>query len=375
MLLYIYSSSMEMLGVIEKITSLIWTRRYAEPGNVKMLVPFSPENNTLLQTGNIVMKHGDTEAAEITYAGISKNLEGFEVIEAQGNMLPYWIGKRVIASQLENVEDTAQHLIQRIVRENCVETEEKRKLPGLSMGTDPEIPGVAAAYTSKKYENCLDAIEELSQSAKTGFRITTDRTTGLHTFQTYKGRDNTENNAEGNAPCIFSQEYDNVLEQEYSKNAEKYRNTAYVEGEKRDDDTHLSAIVNDTASGLERNELFVSGSNIKQTYKDDDDQEVTLTDVEYIEALKDRGREKLEQYPVLQSFSSEINAKANLIYREDFNLGDLVTCVNKTWNVRIDARISEISEIYEVDGEGLEIVFGEAAPSLYKQIKDISEGG
>lgn len=374
MQLYVYSPQMEMLGVIEEMTSLLWTRKYWEPGEFKLLVPFNDNHNQLLKEDNIVIKHGDTEAAEIKYVDISKNLEGFEVIEVQGKFITQWINKRVIEKQLLNVSATAQNLIRRIVDENCVTTSAARQLPNLSMADDAVIDGSEILYTSEIYDNALDAITDLAQGSKIGFRITTDRATGLHAFSTYKGVDCTENNIAGNPPCIFSQEYDNVLEQEYSKSTEKYRNTAYVTGETREDESFETVVVNEENSGLARNELHVSGGDIKQTYKDDSDTEVTMTDEEYRKALEDRGSEKLEQYPISQAFSSEINVGANLIYRKDFDLGDRVTCFNKKWNVRIDARITEITEGYEVGGESLEITFGESIPSLYKQIKTMTGG-
>lgn len=374
MQLYVYSPQMEVLGVVEEITSLVWTRRYWEPGEFKMLVPFNDTHNKLLQEDNIVIKHGDTEAAEIKYVSISKNLEGFEVIEVQGKFLTQWINKRVIEKQLANVSATAQDLIRRIVDENCVTTSAARIIPNLSMADDPEIAGAKILYTSETYVNALDAIEDLAQGSKIGFRIDTDRSAGHHVFSVYKGVDSTENNSAGNPPCIFSQEYDNVLEQEYSKSTEKHKNTAYVTGETREDDSFETVIVGAENTGLDRNELYVSGGDIKQTYKDDDDKEVTMTDEEYRRALSDRGGEKLEQYPISQSFASEINVGANLIYRKDFDLGDRVTCFNKKWNVRIDARITEITESYDVKGEGLEITFGESIPSLYKQIKNMTGG-
>ena len=374
MQLYVYSPQMEMLGVVEEITSLVWTRRYWEPGDFKMLVPFNDTHNKLLQENNIVIKHGDTEAAEIQYVSISKNLEGFEIIEVQGKFLTQWIGKRVIEKQLENASATAQNIIRRIVDENCVSTSAARKIPSLSMANDPAIAGSKILYTSETYANALDAIVDLAQGSKIGFRINTDRSTGRHAFSVYKGVDSTENNSAGNPPCIFAREYDNVLEQEYSKSTEKYKNTAYVTGEAREDESFETVIVNAENTGLFRNELYVSGGDIKQTYKDADDKEITMTDEEYRLALRDRGSEKLEQYPISQSFASEINVGANLIYRKDFDLGDRVTCFNKKWNVRIDARITEITESYEVKGEGLEITFGESIPSLYKQIKDVTGG-
>ena len=374
MQLYVYNPNMEMLGVIEKIESLIWTRRYWEAGEFKLLVPFSEEHNQLLKENNIVLKHGDEEAAEIESVDVSKNLEGFEVIEIHGKFLSHWIKKRLILTPLVNVIAPAPQILRRMVDENCITTTAARVIPNLSLAEGDDLSGPELTYNSEPYANLYEAGTELAQGSKIGFRMLTDRATGLHTFSVYKGRDYTDGNNEGNPPCIFSQEYDNVLEQEYSTSTENYRNVAYVTGEMKDNNTCELVVINGSSSGLERNELYVPASDIKQTYTDDNDREVTLTDEEYRKALADRGSEKLEQHTVSQLFSSEINTGANLVYRKDFDLGDRVTCVNKKWNVRIDARITEISEIYELEGEALEINFGESIPSLYKQIKQMTGG-
>jgi len=365
---------MEMLGVIENIESLIWTRKYWECGEFKLLVPFNEVHNRLLKENNIILKHGDEEAAEIKYAGISKNLEGYEVIEVQGKFLSYWINKRVIATPIVNAAATAQQLIRRMVNENCITTAAARVIPNLSLANDAAIGGSNLTYNSEPYANVYESVVELAQGSKIGFRMITDRATGLHTFSVYKGQDYTDGNSAGNPPCIFAQEYDNVLEQEFSTSTENFRNVAYVTGEIRDDDTCELVVINGGSSGLERNELYVSASDIKQTYTDENDQEITLTNAQYRKALTDRGNDKLGQHAISQAFSSEINVGANLVYRQDFDIGDRVTCVNKTWNVRIDARITEVSEIYELKGEALEITFGESIPSLYKQIKQMKGG-
>ena len=53
--LYIYDAEMNMLGIVEQITSLIWTRRYWDCGEFKLLVPFNDAHNRLLQAENIVI--------------------------------------------------------------------------------------------------------------------------------------------------------------------------------------------------------------------------------------------------------------------------------------------------------------------------------
>ena len=60
--LYVYSSEMELQGIVEKIASLIWTRRYWSCGEFKLLVPFTEEHSRMLVKNNIIMKRGDDEA-------------------------------------------------------------------------------------------------------------------------------------------------------------------------------------------------------------------------------------------------------------------------------------------------------------------------
>ena len=61
----------------------------------------------------------------------------------------------------------------------------------------------------------------------------------------------------------------------------------------------------------------------------------------------------------------------NLIYEEDFNLGDIVTIKNDRWNISTDRRITEITEIYEKDGFRLDVTFGNALPGIIDKVKQI----
>ena len=73
------------------------------------------------------------------------------------------------------------------------------------------------------------------------------------------------------------------------------------------------------------------------------------------------------------SFSSTINTRANLKYREDYDLGDRVTCVNKRWGIKINVRITEVAETYQQNMEEIDITFGESLPALITQIRQITK--
>lgn len=372
--LYVYSSEMELQGIVEKIASLIWTRRYWSCGEFKLLVPFTEEHSRMLVKNNIIMKRGDDEAAQIRYVSITKNSQGLEEIEVQGKFLIAWIGKRIIKKQIIT-NDTTQNILYRIVRENVTNpADTARKIPDVSIATDDEdTESGVIDYTSEQYTNAQLAAETAAKAAKLGIRMRTDARTGAHVFSVYEGRDLTAGNTTGNAPCIFSQEFDNIVEQEYTNSVENLKTTAFVGGEEKEGVARKVAEVGGSAAGLAREEVFINATDIVQEYEDDDGEQVTLTDTEYLALLSARGAEELEQYAETLSFGSKINTFANLIYRTDYDLGDRVTCVNKRWGIRIDVRITEIAETYQNNVEEIDITFGESLPALLTQIRQITK--
>lgn len=372
--LYVYSSEMELQGIVEKIASLIWTRRYWSCGEFKLLVPFTEEHSRMLVKNNIIMKRGDDEAAQIRYVSITKNSQGLEEIEVQGKFLIAWIGKRIIKKQIIT-KDTTQNILYRIVRENVTNpADTARKIPDVSIATDDEdTESGVIDYTSEQYTNAQLAAETAAKAAKLGIRMRTDARTGAHVFSVYEGRDLTAGNTAGNAPCIFSQEFDNIVEQEYTNSVENLKTTAFVGGEEKEGVARKVAEVGGSAAGLAREEVFINATDIVQEYEDDDGTQVSLTDTEYLALLSARGAEELEQYAETLSFGSKINTFANLIYRTDYDLGDRVTCVNKRWGIRIDVRITEIAETYQNNVEEIDITFGESLPALLTQIRQITK--
>ena len=372
--LYVYSSEMELQGIVEKIASLIWTRRYWSCGEFKLLVPFTEEHSRMLVKNNIIMKRGDDEAAQIRYVSITKNSQGLEEIEVQGKFLIAWIGKRIIKKQIIT-NDTTQNILYRIVRENVTNpADTARKIPDVSIATDDEdTESGVIDYTSEQYTNAQLAAETAAKAAKLGIRMRTDARTGAHVFSVYEGRDLTAGNTAGNAPCIFSQEFDNTVEQEYTNSVENLKTTAFVGGEEKEGVARKVAEVGGSAAGLAREEVFINATDIVQEYEDDDGTQVSLTDAEYLALLSARGAEELEQYAETLSFGSKINTFANLIYRTDYDLGDRVTCVNKRWGIRIDVRITEIAETYQNNVEEIDITFGESLPALLTQIRQITK--
>jgi hypothetical protein len=369
--LYIYDREMTLLGVIDEISSMIWTRRYWAAGEFKLLVPFTDRHVALLAKYRLVMKRGDNEAAEIRYVNIRKNSQGLEEIEAQGKFVTNWLSDRIVRNQIITTDST-QNILCRIVGENATSpAKAARTIPRLMIAGSGVLGGGNTDYASEPFINALLACETAAKAAKLGFRICTDIPAKQHRFHVYEGNDLTAGNAAGNAPCIFSQEFDNIIEQEFTNSVESLKSTAYVGGEELGGVPRKVAEVGDAAAGLERQEVFINATDITQAYKDSAGNDAAMTDAQYMDMLAARGAQELEYCLETLAFSSKVNTHANLKYRGDYDLGDRVTCVNKRWGIQIDVRITEIAEIYERNGDEIEITFGESLPALIDKMRQI----
>jgi hypothetical protein len=370
--IYVFGKDMTLVGMTDKMESLIWERRYWSAGEFKMLLPYTPEHAELIKQRRLIMRAGGREAAEIRYIQIRKDSNGQEVIDVQGRQITHWLDKRYVAKQI-NTTDNTQNILYRLVRENAADlAAAARKIPGLSVATSESLGSGTVVYTSAEGISLLDACGNAAQAAKLGFIIETDPHTGGHFFRVYKGQDRTYNNSAGNAPVIFSQDFDNVLEQEYTVSIENVKSTVYIGGEEKEGQARKVAVVGDAATGLDRDEVFLPATDITQTYRDANGNDATMTDAQYIAALTARGNEELAHYGESLAFSSKINPAGNVVIGKDYDLGDRVTCFDRRWGITIDVRITEVQETYEQQGEELQVTFGESLPTLTDKLRKVT---
>lgn len=214
------------------------------------------------------------------------------------------------------------------------------------------------------YKNLLEEIESIATTNELGIRTLLDIQNKQMLFDVYQRLDRTAGQSE-NAPAIFSREFENVLEQEYTDSFNNYRNTVLVAGEGEGVEREFVAIEN--GQGLDRYELFVDARDLQKEKEDG----TIIPDEEYEAVLQNRGQSKLAEMREIQTFESKININSNLTYKEDFDLGDVVTCTSKKWGITVDTRITEIEEVYEENGFSVNITFGNNIPTLIDKIKQV----
>lgn len=346
----IIDNSFNFLGEIDDYESLIFTRSYSGIGSFEMRINANKNHTDKLQNENIIFLT-DKKAGVILHREIDTANQ--ETLIVKGLTLKAYIGRRItippagLAYDYKN--DQAESIIKHYVTANCVTpTDIQRIFNDLIVAAD-QIRGGQIIYQTR-LKNLAEEIEAIANISGLGWDVTLDLVNKKFVFDVYEGRDLTAGQTLL-PPAIFSIDYDNISSQKLIDSKINYRNIGYVGGQGEGADRTI-AVVGDVAADLARLETFIDARDISDG-----------TD------LGERGLQKLKEFAEVLAFDNDILAKSNLIYEQDFDLGDIVTAVNKKWNVTLNSRITEITEVYEPDGFKVSAVFGNDVPTLIQKIK------
>ena len=124
-------------------------------------------------------------------------------------------------------------------------------------------------------------------------------------------------------------------------------------------------------TGIDRDELYIDLSSIRWDTQDSAGTTQRISYNKYMELMTTEANTQLDDYGETINFESTINTSKNLQYKTDFNVGDRVTTIEKNWGIRIDARITKISETWQDGKHTLEVTFGDSLPTLLDKIKKV----
>ena len=317
MLWHIYDpDTFERVGAVEKTNSMSWTRRWGSAGCFEMEVPFAPEYADLFKTERLISN--GTEAGIIEYINLTRDDRG-ENLVCGGRFLLSYLSRRLVLGTV-SAAGTAEAVMKKLVSDN---TTGDRAFTGLTVEASQGL-GDTVDYSGEN-ANLLTELESLA--ALSNLNPVIEMSSGGMVFKVKQGVDRSASQSV-NPRAIFSEAFDNVLSQDYSKDTANYSNFAYA-GEK----------TLGTATGRERRELFVSASGT-------DDEITTQMKTALAEAL------------TTEAFTVEVNPYGNLKYKTDYDLGDTITVASKRWGLQVDAQITEITESYAEDGFTLEMTLG-----------------
>jgi hypothetical protein len=384
-----------LLGEIDDYTSLWFTRSWHGIGQIEMRINRYKKHIDSLVNGNLIIA-GPKKAYVIMHREIELDEKGKETENwiIKGLALKSVTGYRLNLPPPHTAYDVRQGNGESVMRHYLINNvvnpiDINRKIDLLQLASN-QNRGPWVSWQSR-YKNLAEELAEISLMTELGWDITMDNNLEKWIFDVKIGQDLTVNQS-SLPPVIFTPQFESLRSIKYTDSELNYRNVAYVAGQGEGTDRRVLEL--GSASGLNRREVFIDARDVAEV--DENDQPLPAAQVN--QALTDRGLQKLlemtqEKYlegqimsPVKRTVYERIHAFVSpvqpdeqitrttkmlgpFIYEEDYDLGDKVTIQNKSWGITMDARITEIKEIYEVGGFKLEATFGNNRPTLIKKLK------
>lgn len=362
--LLLLDKDFQICGLIDDFSSLIWNRKYYECGNFNLQIGIKYWEQ--FKNAMYVYSKDFTETGILETLNRKTTMQGTE-IQRSGRFLESMLADKVINTTQSFRNQTTEDIVRSLVNTFAINAG-VRSIPNLTLG---ERKGLGRKRTMQiTGDNLLDKIYKLCKEDELSIRLWYDFDNNKLVFEVWQGLDRRDTQNE-NTWAIFSRNFENIVEDEYSTDETQYRNFAYVMGEVEEEvgtdsdgmpittKRRVDVTVDRIKQGEKRKELYVDARDIQSETYDDEGNSIKISDTEYKEMLKERGIEKLNECNKVETANFSIDTLANLEYKTDFDLGDKVVYKNDELGFNIENRIVGVSEAYENGNKTLDVIFGD----------------
>lgn len=393
----ILTIGLDIVGEIDNYESMFFIRSWHGIGSIEIRINRYKKYADALLKNNLILIDADLSKVFIIKHREIELDENGKITEnwlIKGYALKSIVAQRItmppIHTAYDNKSGNAETVMKHYIDMNVVNPlDSRRKIPQLVLAPDLQR-GDNIMYSSR-FKNLAEEMSTLSLTSGLGWNVLLNIDNKQMVFDVVEGKDLTANQTV-NPPVIFSPQFESVKNMQYVQSDLNYKNVGIVAGQGEGIERRVIEV--GSFSGLNRHEIFIDARDVEEV----DEDEQSIPEHLVIQALTDRGQQQLnellqEEYlegqlltPItrieyerqfhflstLQVGEFEVKTVRNLSafnYQIDYDLGDIVTVQNKDWGVTLDARITEIKEIYETQGFSLEATFGNNRPTLIQKIK------
>ena len=355
---WILDTDFNSVSVLDTFESLIWTDRYREYGDFEIFAFPSSQLINDAKDDFYLYNPASEHTMIIEHHEVTTDIEEGPRFIVTGRSLESILMRRIIWNQT-TISGSLQGGIKKLITQNIInpphvilpdgsESPERQKRIISNFvfleSTDPEITKLTREqqYTG---DILYDVVADLCNTYDIGFKVTLNLELKRFEFRLYKGKDRSYTQ-ETNPYVIFSPNYENIINSDYTHSIKDYKNVTRIGGEGVGVERKMATY--GEASGLVRREIFTDARDISS--KTDDGEE--LSDAEYKNLLIQRGKENLSEYPIKEGFEGEVEASKMFIYGRDFFLGDCVQVQNE-FGMSGTSLVSEIVFSQDKDGESV----------------------
>jgi hypothetical protein len=344
--LLVLNPDLEVIGIIDVFTSLIWTDRYCGFGDFSL--ESAPNNNflTSIANGRYLQSLESEHLMRIESINIKSSPSMGKKVIVGGRSIETILEQRIIWNQTI-LNGNFQDGIHQLLDENAMNPEDPDRAISLLEFEESTDPIITELTINSQFfgETLYTAITELCLARNIGYKITlTDQ--NKFRFKLYSGIDRSRDQFT-HPYVIFSPKLENLINSDYLMTSRFNKTVTLVAGEMGIGNARLALVVTQlygAGTDLDRREMFTDAQNTTRNTPDG-----TLTDEEYIEQLYSKGEEDLASNISIETFEGMADSTRLYKYGEDFYMGDIVQVENE-YGQEGRSRITELIRSQDASG-------------------------
>ena len=358
-----FNLNFERIGEISEYNELVIERNYYKISQLILRIAPGEETKILLSEGNILTTTTNNNYGYYidVFAYTDKTQQEIEVIAYSLN---YFLSWRSIPKQ-QYASGKVENVIKHFANVNAINTTADRIIPNLRLAENSGID--INTESSKSGGEVLEHCFNICKPHEMTIDVLMNHEDKKFDVYTSQGEDRTTLQSI-NQPIIFSKEYDNIINQQYVRSRTDMKTTVFVAGEGEGINRKV-VVADNNYSGFDRRELYADARDITRNYRDENNNDIVLSEAEYEALLLRRGIEKKSEFRVIETFESEVDMYSQFIFGVDYSLGDKVSIRNDEIGKILHTRVVQYTLVSNREGISFNINFGENVPSLFEKIK------
>lgn len=344
-------------GYPQAIQTIIWERRYSEPGMFE--VHCSDSDAAALLKARYVYKPDRKELGVVRETGFERSESGRRTVYAKGYFYEAQLEGRVIQSPM-TFKGTPEEIARDILTKCYIGAEgyDGRAVTNIKLGNMSDVPQeeTEAQFHGQTVSAAIYAVESAHDLTH---KIEFEAKQKEFSFSVYKGRDR---------KILFSDMFANITNASYRTDKPGAPNVAYV-GYNKDDEIETILIDAREADNEGKKdpaiEIYIDATSVRKEWKDEDGKSHKYTDEEYLAAVKSFGLAKLAENAAIENITLEVDPNTTAVYMHDYDIGDTCTVQLHPYGaepIEITRRLMTAREVYEGGRYTLSLSFGDQEP-------------
>lgn len=349
--IFVLDEKFETINIVDAYQSMIWTDRYREAGEFELYTEVSGEVLKYIVKDRYLSIKDSDRTMIVSDMEIISDRDIGNRIKITGWSLEKILDRRIVWGQ-RLLNTTLQNGIKTLLNESIISpSDSSRRIPNFIFeeSSDERITKLTMD-TQFTGDNLYDVIYQLCLENDLGFKLILNDSNQF-VFSLYAGVDRSYDQT-SNPYVIFSPKFENLVNSSYFDTNADLKTITLIGGEGEGSERVYTTYSSSSETGLNRRELFTDARDLQSSYSDENGTEHNLTRAQYIEILQNRGKSKLAEYSNITAFEGEVDPFNSFLYKEDYNLGDIVQIENE-YGFRGTARITEVVSSQDESGYSL----------------------